>query len=81
MSGRGTEETEQMFLGGAEMVFRAGEDRNTLESSASGVVETWRRVQVVPGVELLVRGDLPRLKQAELRQLLERVEIALRGLR
>jgi len=81
LSGRGTEETEQMFLGGTEIVFRAGEDRNTQESPAAGTVETWRRVQVVPGVELHVRGDLPRLRQAEFRQLLERVEIALRGLR
>jgi len=81
MSGRGTEETEQMFLGGTEIVFRAGEDRNAQESPASGTVEAWRRVQVVPGVELHVRSDLPRLRQAEMRQLLERVEIALRGLR
>jgi len=81
MSGRSTEETERMFLGGTEMVFRSGEDRSAQGAPASGTVETWRRVQVMPGVELHVRGDLPRLRQAELRQLLERVEIALRGLR
>ena len=63
-----------MFLGGTEMVFRAGEDLSAQESTASGKVEARRRVQVIPGVELHVRGDLPRLRQAEMRQLLERVD-------
>ena len=81
MSGRGTEETEQMFLGGTEIVFRAGEDRNAQESSASGTVETWRRVQVLPGVELHVRGDLPKLGAAERKELLARLkELLRRGL-
>ena len=78
MAGRGTEETEQMFLGGTEMVFRAGEDRNAQESPASGAVETWRRVQVVPGVELHIRGDLPKLGVAERKALLARLEGLLR---
>jgi len=79
MSGRGTEETERMFLGGTEMVFRAGENRNAQEPSASGKVEAWRRVQVIPGVELHVRNDLPKLCVAELKELLARIETALRG--
>ena len=78
MSGRGAEETERMFLGGIEMVARAGEDRNARESPAPGMVETWRRVQVMPGVELHLSGDLPKPKPEELKQLLERVERALR---
>jgi hypothetical protein len=78
MSGRGTEETEQMFLGGTEMVFRAGEDRNAQGLAASGVVETWKRVQVLPGVELHLRNDLPTLGVAELKELLARLEVLLR---
>ena len=39
MSGRGTEETEQMFLGGTEIVFRT--DGGQSESPVSGAVETW----------------------------------------
>jgi DNA-binding transcriptional MerR regulator len=79
MSGRGTEEIERMFLGGIEMVARAGEDRNAQESPASGMVETWRRVQLMPGVELHMRDDLPKLSVAELKELIARVETALRG--
>jgi DNA-binding transcriptional MerR regulator len=79
MSGRGTEEIERMFLGGIEMVARAGEDRNAQESPASGMVETWRRVQLMPGVELHLRDDLPKLGVAELKELIARVETALRG--
>jgi DNA-binding transcriptional MerR regulator len=78
MSGRGTEETERMFLGGIEMVARAGEDQHAQESPASGTVETWRRVQVVPGVELHVRDDLPKLGAAELKELMARLEELLR---
>ncbi|MEX2580599.1 MAG: MerR family transcriptional regulator [Verrucomicrobiales bacterium] len=81
MSGRGTEELKRMLLEGIELVARGGGDRNRQESPAPGMAETWRRVQLRPGVELHVRGDLPRLRQAELRRLLERVEIALKGFR
>ena len=79
MSGRGTEEMERMFLGGIEMVAREGGDRNVRESPASGRAETWRRVRVIPGVELHLRNDLSALGKAELKELLARLESALRG--
>lgn len=79
MSGRGTEELKRMFLGGIEVVARGGEDRNVQGSPASGTVETWNRVQLRPGVELHLRNDLPRLGGAELKELLARLETALRG--
>ena len=78
MSGRGTEETERMLRGGIEMVGRGGEDRNGQESPASGMVETWRRVQVVPGVELHLRDGLKKLRAADLKNLLAALEKALR---
>ena len=76
MDGRGTEETERMFLGGIEMVARAGEDESG--SAASGMVETWRRVQVMHGVELHLRDDLKKLGAADLKNLLAAIEKALR---
>jgi len=48
------------------------------ESRASGVPEDWRRVVAAPGVELHVRRDRPRPRAAELKELLEGVERALR---
>jgi hypothetical protein len=41
-------------------------------------VEKWNRVRVMPGVELHLNTDLPRLKPAELRCLMELLEKALR---
>jgi hypothetical protein len=79
ISGRGTEETERMFLGGIEVVARESEGRDVQESTASGKVETWRRVQLKPGVELHLHSDLPTLSEAELKELLARLETALRG--
>jgi DNA-binding transcriptional MerR regulator len=78
MAGRGTEETERMFLDGTEMVARA-DGRESGSAVAPGTVETWRRVQVVPGVELHLRNDLKMLGVAELKELLARLETALRG--
>ena len=80
MAGRSTDETERMFLGGVEMVGRAEGDEGMSErdSPAPGVAETWRRVGVAPGVELHLRGALPKPKPEELRRLVARVERALR---
>ena len=64
-----------MFIGGIEMVARPGGSR---DASASVPIETWRRVQVAPGVELHLRGDLPKPKPAELKKLVGRLETALR---
>ena len=76
MAGRGTEETERMFLGGIEMVARAGGGESG--SAASGTVETWRRVQVLPGVELHLHDDLKTLRATDLKNLLAALEKALR---
>ena len=78
MSGRGTEETERMFLGGIEMVARAGEDQGAQGAPDPGTVEIWRRVRVIPGVELHIRDGLPKPQPAELKQMMDRVKSALR---
>jgi hypothetical protein len=78
MAGRGTDETERMFLGGVEMVARAEGGRGGAGSAAAGPAETWRRVGVSPGVELHIRSDLPKPRPAELKKLVGRLETALR---
>ncbi len=80
MAGRGTKETERMLLGGIEMVARAGEGESgsAVASLAPGTVETWRRVQVVPGVELHFRDGLTKLRAADLKSSLAALEKALR---
>ena len=81
MSRRATEETEQMFLGGTEMVAKAGGSGapHALRSFSQVSIETWKRVWVMPGVELHLRNDLPALGEAELKELLVSLETALRG--
>ncbi len=78
MAGRGTGETERMFIGGIEMVARSEGSQGGAGSTAAAAAETWRRVQVSPGVELHLRGDLPKPRPAELKKLVERLERALR---
>ena len=78
MVGRSTEETKRMLFEGVEMVARQGGGAVVEESGAGEVEETWRRVRVTPGVELHLRDDLPKLKPAERRRLLERLEVVLR---
>jgi hypothetical protein len=80
MAGRGTDETGRMFLGGVEMVARAGGSRGgaASRSPAPEPAETWRRVRVAPGVELHLREDLAKPQPGELKDLLERLEGALR---
>jgi hypothetical protein len=51
--------------------------------SASGLpapatVEAWTRVRMAPGVELHLRDDMPKLRGAALKGLLERLEVVLR---
>ena len=71
-------ETEGMFLYGVEYVARTEGGDLEQPGSATGAVEKWNRVRVMPGVELHLNTDLPRLKPAELRCLLELLEKALR---
>jgi hypothetical protein len=63
-----------MLVGGIDIVARGGGAGSTASESA----ETWRRVGVLPRIELHLRDGLPELKPAELKSLLERVETALR---
>ncbi|MFT4548482.1 MAG: hypothetical protein ACI9UA_005288 [Pseudoalteromonas tetraodonis] len=67
-----------MFIGGIEMVARSEGSDGAEPSATLQPVETWRRVQVSPGVELHLRPDLPKLRPAELKKLVERLERALR---
>lgn len=45
---------------------------------APGMAETWKRIVVVPGVELHLRGDLPKPRPREMGELLVKLETALR---
>ena len=76
-AGRSTEEIRQMLFERTEMVTRtaAGEG---VSADAPGVAETWKRVVVVPGVELHLRGDLPKPRPGEMEVLLVKLETALR---
>ena len=75
---RSIKETEGMFLYGVEFVARTEGGDLEQPGSATGPVEKWNRVRVMPGVELHLNTDLPRLKPAELRCLMELLEKALR---
>ncbi len=82
MVGRGTEETRTMFLQGVEFVARPGAAERAAESARATTsvrAETWKRIEVVPGVELHIRGGLPKRSEKEVRELLSRLERALRG--
>ena len=77
MACRSTAEIRQMLIEKIEMVTRvaAGEGGS---GDASGVAEAWKRVVVVPGVELHLCGDLPKRKPREMVELLGKMETALR---
>ena len=47
-------------------------------AGSSGVAETWKRIVVAPGVELHLRGDLPKLRPGEVEELLSKLELVLR---
>ena len=64
-----------MLFEGIEMVARQG---GGVSIEASGAVETWKRIGVATGIELHLRGDLPKLKPAEVKRLLVLLEAALR---
>jgi DNA-binding transcriptional MerR regulator len=79
VTGSGNEELRRMVLDGVEVVMRTGSEKNGSGAdeqplSASAFPEVWCRTCVAPGVELHVREDLPRLKPAERRRLIERLE-------
>ena len=81
VAGKSLEEIKRMLLGGVEFVTRS-EGTKALDpiaaTAAFDTEERWSRTLLAPGVELHLRNDLPRFKPAELRQLVELVEKALR---
>jgi hypothetical protein len=79
MSGRRTEEIKRLLFDGIEIVARHPDAAaGAGGSGAPETAESWKRIGVVPGVELHLRGDLPKPKAAELKQWLALLETALR---
>ena len=76
--GRTTDELERMMVGGVELVPRTVSDGVEADTSMSGSRETWSRVRVIPGVEIHLSSELPRLRLGDLKQLVERMELVLR---
>jgi len=76
--GRTTVELERMMIGGVELVPRTGSDGVEADTSMSGSLETWSRLRVIPGVEIHLSSELPRLRPEDLKQLVERMELVLR---
>ena len=80
VAGKSLEETKRMLLGGVEFVARS-EGTKALDPIAATVAfdteERWSRTLLAPGVELHLRDDLPRFKPATLRQVLEKLKVAL----
>lgn len=77
MAGRSTAEIKQLLLQGIKIV--------VLQSESSGkspvttqTSEVWKHVEVVPGIELHIRGDLTRPKSAEFTRWLSLLETSLR---
>jgi len=76
--GRPTADLERMLLGGVELVPRTGSDDGEADTSKPGSLEAWSRVRVIPGVEIHLSSELPRLRLGDLKQLVERMELVLR---
>ncbi len=77
MAGRTTADYKQLLFEGIEIIARPSKSSGV---SATGpqAAEAWKRIVVVPGVELHLRGDLPKPKPAELKQWISLLETALR---
>ena len=75
MSGRSTAELKRLLFEGIEVVPRHSE---ATRQSQSAEAVTWKRISVVPGVELHVRSDLTRPRPREMNEWLARLEAALR---
>ena len=75
MSGRSTAELKRLLFEGIEVVPRHSE---VTRQSRSAEVVTWKRISVVPGIELHVRADLAKPRPREMNEWLARLEAALR---
>jgi hypothetical protein len=77
MAGRSTVGIKQLLFEGIEIVARqSAMAGGTQTAPASG--EDWKRIGVIPGIELHLRGGMPKPKPAELKQILAQIETALR---
>ena len=79
MAGRSTEDTKRMLFDGVEIVSRHGAGEGASSDAVAPAVGHWRRIAVASGVELHLSEDLPKLKPKERRELLAKLETALRG--
>ena len=75
MSGRSTTELKRLLFEGIEIVPR--HPYPSPQSQSTDAV-TWKRLSVVPGVELHVRADVPKPRPREMNEWLIRLEAALR---
>lgn len=76
MKGRSTAETKNLLLQGIEVV--AANAPPSADTPPRCAEETWRRMAIAPGIELHLRGDLPKPKTSELSEILARIETTLR---
>jgi len=67
MANRSAEEMKRMFLEGLEMVIPEEEPSIVPDDSISE--EIWRCIRLIPGVELQMRDDLPKIEPDDLQKL------------
>ncbi len=77
MAGRTTADYKQLLFEGIEIIARPS-TLSGATTTAPQAAEAWKRIVVVPGVELHLRSDLPKPKPAELKQWISLLETALR---
>jgi DNA-binding transcriptional MerR regulator len=77
MAGRATGELKRLLFDGIEVVARK-QAAGSATATDPEHGESWKRIVVAPGIELHLRGDLPKPKPAELTQWLALLETALR---
>ncbi|MGB6220927.1 hypothetical protein [Haloferula sp.] len=80
VAGKSLEETKRMLLGGVEFVARSEGTKAHDPVTATAAFDTerrWVRTLLAPGLEVHIRDDLPRLKPAELRQVLVKLKAEL----
>ena len=67
MGNRSAEEVKRLFLGGLEMVIP--EPEPSVVPDYSIPEEIWRCIRLIPGVELHMRDDLPKIETDDLQKL------------
>lgn len=74
MTGRSTAALKHLLFSGIEIVARQPDGNSPTHNTP----ELWKRIEVVPGVELHIRGDLAKPKPIDLEKWLNQLESALR---